>query len=301
MAVPFDLFSIRESIPNFEATDFAQREQPAFVFDLARLDGRTELPRPFPHRHSYYHVLWMTAAEGEHMIDFERYEVRPQSVFFISPDQIHAWTSRVPPAGWIVNFSIEFFLEMFPKADALAEFPFFHLANTEPVVYLDEEHAAALMPLLVEIEAEFMSDASWRHDIVRSLFLVFLTRLRRLYRPAERERRAPQTFLLAKKFKLLIEQNFGRLGSVHDYAALLNVTDRYLNEAAKKATGKTASQLIHERILLEAKRLLILSDRGVSEIAFALGFEDPAYFCRFFRKSTQLSPGEFKRRHARSL
>jgi AraC family transcriptional regulator, transcriptional activator of pobA len=289
------------AIPNFEASDFARRAQPAFVFDLARLHGRNDIPRPFPHRHGYYHVLWMTAAEGEHVIDFEPYAVRPNSVFFISPGQVHAWASRVPIAGYMVNFSIEFFLDMFPKPDALAEFPFFHLANTEPVVYLDDAEAASLAPLLDEIEAEFLGDQPWRHDIMRSLFLVFLTRLRRLYRPAEPERRSPQSFFLTKKYKLLIEQHYRQLGSVQDYAALLNVTDRALNEATKKAAGKTAGQLIHERILLEAKRLLIQSGQGISEIAYALGFEDPAYFCRFFKKGTALTPGEFKRRHARPL
>ena len=290
-----------EPIPHFEASDFARRAEPAFVFDLARLHGRNDIPRPFPHRHGYYHVLFMTEAEGEHVIDFERHAVRPNSVFFISPGQVHAWVSHVPIAGWMVNFSIEFFLQMFPQPDALAEFPFFHLAGNQPAVYLEPAQAEGLKPLMADIEAEFLGGEAWRHDVMRALFLVFLTRLRRLYRPAEPERRSPQSFLLTKKYVLLIEQNFRRMGSVQDYAALLNVTDRYLNEATKKACGKTASQLIHERLLLEAKRLLIQSAQGVSEIAFELGFEDPAYFCRFFKKGTQLSPGEFKRRHARPI
>lgn len=289
--------ALPQTIPRFDTSNFAQQAK-TFVFDLVRMQERSDIPRPFPHRHGYYHLIWMSRACGVHMIDFDRYEVRPNSVFFISPGQVHAWRSTVPPEGYVVNFSPEFFFEMFPRPDALAEFPFFHLANADPVLYLDSQHAAELAPLIEAIEAEFVGAAPWRYDVIRSLFLVFLVRLRRLHRPLKPEHSSPQSYLLTKKYKLLIEEKFLELGSVQDYAGLLNVTDRHLNEATKKAVGKTASQLISERILMEAKRLLIQSGMGVSEVAYQLNFDDPAYFCRFFRKGTTLSPGEFKKRHA---
>jgi AraC-like DNA-binding protein len=289
--------ALPETIPKFDISNFAQHAK-TFVFDLVRMQDCSDIPRPFPHRHGYYHLIWMSRASGVHMIDFARYEVRPNSVFFISPGQVHAWRSTVPPEGYVVNFSPEFFFEMFPRPDALAEFPFFHLANTDPVLYLDSERAAELAPLIEAIEAEFVGTAPWRHDVIRSLFLVFLVKLRRLHRPLKPEHSSPQSYLLTKKYKLLIEEKFLELGSVQDYAGLLNVTDRHLNEATKKAVGKTANQLISERILMEAKRLLIQSGMGVSEVAYQLNFDDPAYFCRFFRKGTALSPGEFKKRHA---
>lgn len=286
-----------DKIPNFDTSNFAQDTR-AFVFDLVRMQGRSDIPRPFPHRHGYYHMIWMSKASGVHMIDFDRYDVRPDAVFFISPGQVHAWRSTVPAEGYVVNFSTEFFLEMFPRPDALAEFPFFHLANADPVLYLERQQAAELEPLIEAVEAEFVGSAPWRFDVIRALFLVFLVKLRRLHRPLTPERSSPQTYLLTKKYKLLIEDNFLKLGSVQDYAALLHVTDRHLNEATKKAVGKTANQLINDRVLIEAKRLLVQSEMGVSEVAYRLNFDDPAYFCRFFKKGTGLSPGEFRKRHA---
>ncbi|HSV51465.1 MAG TPA: helix-turn-helix domain-containing protein, partial [Burkholderiaceae bacterium] len=105
----------------------------------------------------------------------------------------------------------------------------------------------------------------------------------------------PKSYSLAKRFKLLVDRHYLQFGSLKEYAQALLVTERRLNEAVKSVTGKTATQLIHERILLEAKRLLTQSDLGISEIAYRLNFEDPAYFSRFFKKHVQAAPGAFKK------
>jgi AraC family transcriptional regulator, transcriptional activator of pobA len=289
-----------EELPNFEVSEFGRNGE-AFVFDLAKFDERSDIPRPFLHRHSYYHMLWMTNARGQHTLDFETFEVKPNSVFFISPGQVHGWTSVVKPTGYVINFSAEFFLQMYPRSDDLAEFPFFHIANADPVLYLSSRTNAELFPLLEEMEKEFNDDRPWRYDIIRSLLLVLLTRLRRLDRPRMSDSALPKSYSLTKRFKLLIEKRYLEFGSVQDYAALLLVTDRRLNEAVKSTTGKTATQLIHDRILLEAKRLLTQSELGISEIAYRLNFEDPAYFSRFFKKHALLTPGEFKKKFSGPL
>jgi AraC-like DNA-binding protein len=281
-------------LPHFEVSEFG-RDGAAFAFDLARLDGRGDIPRPFLHRHGYYHLLWMTRAQGQHVLDFETFEVRPHSVFFISPGQVHAWTSTVPTAGYVLNFSTEFFLQMYPRAGELAEFPFFHIANSDPVLYLTPAQEAELRPLLQSMEEEFAGDLPWRYDIVRSLLLILLTRLRRLHRPRGSESALPRSYSLAKRFKLLVDRHHLEWTSLQDYAKALLVTERRLNEAVKSTTGKTAAQLIRDRIVLEAKRLLTHSELGISEIAYRLNFEDPAYFSRFFKKHVQATPGDFKK------
>lgn len=288
-----------DDLPNFEASRFG-RAGDGFVFDLARLDGRSDLPRPFLHRHSYYHLLWMTEARGHHVLDFESLEVRPHSVFFISPGQVHAWTSSVPTSGYVLNFSAEFFLQMYPRAEDLAEFPFFHLAQAEPVLYLTPGQDAELAPLLEAMHGEFVQGLPWGNDIVRSQLLILLTRLRRLRRPRA-EPAQPRSYGLATRFKQLIDRHYLEFGSLQDYAQALHVTDRKLNEAARSATGKTATQLIQERTVLEAKRLLTQSELSVSEIAYRLNFEDPAYFSRFFRRHVQATPGDFRKRFSGPL
>jgi AraC-like DNA-binding protein len=84
------------------------------------------------------------------------------------------------------------------------------------------------------------------------------------------------------------------LKTPRDYAAKMNITPNYLNALCRKKSGKSAGELIRQRILLEAKRLLAHSTMSISEIAFQLGFEDNSYFGRYFRRYTRLTPGEFR-------
>jgi AraC-like DNA-binding protein len=268
-----------------------------FTFDLVRLEDRPDIPRSFPHRHDYYHLLWMSEASGTHLLDFERYDARANTVFFVSPGQLHAWESAIRPSGFVINFSADFFVQMFPRADDIAQVPFFHIASTAPVLHMTQEQHDELRPLLLEIEREFLSDAEARMDIVRAYLLVLLTRLRRIYPRRAEESASPQTFSLTKRFKLLVDQHYLDYERLGDYASSLNITERQLNEAVKRTLGKTAGQMIQERLVLEAKRLLSNTAMGVAEVAFHLHFEDHAYFSRFFKKHAGMTPVEFKRRH----
>jgi AraC family transcriptional activator of pobA len=281
--------------PTFDRSDFSG-EEGAFYFDLVRLESRPDLPRGFPHRHNYYHLLWMSEAAGTHMLDFESFDVRANAVFFVTPGQLHAWTSSVKPKGYLINFSTEFFVQMFPRAEEIAQFPFFHIATEAPVLYLDQAQHDGLLPLLQEMEREVQGRGEARLDIVRSYLLVLLTRLRRLCPDRPADGVPAQSYSLTKRFKLLIERHYLDFGPLSDYAARLHATERQLNEAVKRTLGKTAGQLVQERRVLEAKRLLSNTDLGVAEIAFQLKFEDHAYFSRFFKKHTAQTPGEFKKR-----
>ncbi|EJL83501.1 DNA-binding domain-containing protein, AraC-type [Herbaspirillum sp. CF444] len=289
-----------DDTPNFEVSDFSGAHAD-FVFDLVKLEGRNELPRPFLHRHSYYHILWMSNARGNHVLDFDNYGILPHSVFFISPGQIHGWNSEFDASGYAINFSPEFFLQIFPRIEELADFPFFHIANTDPVLYLTPTEHDELYPLLKEIEKENAGDQRWRYDVVRSFLQILLTKLRRLHKPHGAGAVLPRSYSLTKRFKFLIEQHYLEYGSVQDYAARLFVTDRKLNDAVKITTGRTATQLIHDRILMEAKRLLAQSELSIAEISYRLNFDDFAYFCRFFKKNVQMTPGEFKKKFSAPL
>ena len=282
--------------PVFDSSDFSG-EDDAFYFDLVRLEDRPDIPRGFPHRHNYYHLLWLSEADGTHLLDFESFDARANAVFFVSPGQLHGWRSTVPPKGFAINFSAEFFVQMFPRSDEIAQYPFFHSASDAPVLYLSPSQHEELLPLLFAMEKEVLGKETGRLDIVRSYLLVLLTRLRRFYPERTTHGGSPQSYSLTKRFRLLVDQHYLVFGPLRDYAEKLHVTERQLNDAVKRTLGKTAGQVVHERLVLEAKRLLSNTAMGVAEIAFHLHFEDHAYFSRFFKKHTQLTPGEFKKRY----
>lgn len=286
-----------QTFPIFNTSAFAGEGSGQFMFDLVRLEDRADIPRSFPHRHDYYHLLWMSEASGTHLLDFERHEARANTVFFVSPGQLHAWESTIRPCGFVINFSADFFVQMFPRADDIAQVPFFHIASTAPVLYLTQEQHDELHPLLLEIEREFRGDGEARMDIVRAYLLVLLTRLRRIYPRRAEEAASPQTYSLTKRFQLLVNQHYLDFKRLGDYANSLHTTERQLNEAVKRTLAKTAGQVIQERLVLEAKRLLSNTDMGVAEVAFHLNFEDHAYFSRFFKKHAGLPPVAFKKRY----
>lgn len=287
--------SAAEPIPTIETTDFSGAG--TFYFDLVQLQDRQDIPRGFLHRHNYYHLLWMTRARGTHMLDFEQFDVRDHAVFFLSPGQVHAWTSSVPPCGYVLNISTEFFAKMFPRADDIAKFPFFHLTRGKPALYLTAEQHDGMLPLLQEIEREMLAQRPGCFDVVRSYLLILLTQLRRLYPAEEAAEAAGPSYSLTRRLGLLIEDHYLEYGAIRQYAEALCVSERQLNDAVKRTVGRTASQLVQDRIALEAKRLLTNTGKGVSEIAYQLNFEDPAYFARFFKKHSGCTPGEFRRRY----
>ena len=281
--------------PVFDSSGFAV-DGGDFSFELARLGGRPDIPRSFPHRHAYYHLLWMSEAAGSHLLDFEHYPVRANTVFFVSPGQLHAWESTIPPSGFAVNFSADFFLQMFPHAGDIARFPFFHIAASTPVLYLSQEQHDELHPLLLEMEREFCGKAEAGIDIVRAYLLVLLTRLRRLCPRRADDMVSSQGYSLAGRFKLLVDRHYLDFDRLGEYARCLHTSERQLNEAVKQTLGKTAGQLIQDRLVLEAKRLLCNTGMKVADVAFQLRFEDHAYFSRFFKKQAGVTPLDFKRR-----
>jgi len=98
-----------------------------------------------------------------------------------------------------------------------------------------------------------------------------------------------------RRFKLLLEKNFIEKKAVGEYAAMIGITPGHLNDTVQKDTGKTASEIIHERIILEARRLLYHSEKSVKEIAYALNYDDPSYFVKFFKTHTGSTPEHFRK------
>jgi AraC-like DNA-binding protein len=99
---------------------------------------------------------------------------------------------------------------------------------------------------------------------------------------------------LFRKFKRLLEDNFLQVHKVNEYASLLNITEKHLNEICKRFNGKTASAMVFDRLVLEAKRLLQHSDLTIKEISFQLNFNDPSHFSKFFKKHTGVTTKDFR-------
>ena len=145
-----------------------------------------------------------------------------------------------------------------------------------------------------ELQEEFDAGLPGAADILRATLHVLLVRVNRLYAQAHPQRDVSRAAQLVRQFHLAVEQRFREEGSLAEYARALGVTPNYLNDTVREQTGRAAGETIRRRRLLDAKRLLSHADLSVSEIGYHLGFHDPSYFSRFFRRYAGTTPAEFR-------
>lgn len=243
------------------------------------------------HAHDFYLLLYITEGSGTHTVDLVTYELRPGSLFFLAPGQVHHWQLGPDARGFVVFFSAEFYLFRYPGG-GLYDFPFFDSAHP-PVLYLPPAETE-IRPLVERLFAEFEVPQANQADVFRSYLHLCLALAARQYAAPSS---SPETHLAQqqiRQFGALLNQHYRTHRSVSDYAARLHVTANHLNALCRRVLNKTASALIQERVITEAQRLLSHSALGVAQVADELGFADASYFGRYFRKSTGRTPEAFR-------
>ncbi|MTE17976.1 helix-turn-helix domain-containing protein [Streptomyces sp. TRM43335] len=264
----------------------------------------------FPHRHVFHEVVYVTGGRGAHVVDTVAWPLSPPNLCLVSPGQVHHWRGASGPDGWVVLFT-EDFLPDRPEdrrtLRALREWPWRCPAPDDAVRF---------SALLREMEREYRRREEGFVPVLRSYLRVLLVRAGRLPHGAPtpvRERTgrraadgtggdgtasgaAGRAGELARAFGELAERSGAGGLSVRACAARLGVSVGHLDEVVKRATGHTPGQVLRRARVLEAKRLLVGTDLTVGRIARETGFSDPAYFCRFFRRETGVTPGSFRDR-----
>ena len=269
-------------------------------FEIGRLETTHRMQTSTrPHRHSYYQIIWVVDGAGVNAVDFEEHAIGRQTVFLISPGQVHLIRVDRPLSGYMLLFTADFMALDGPAGlaglagdSAGVGLPFFQPGIPNPMLTPTVAEAEQLRSIAEDLLAELASREAWREEMLRARCKVLLLLLGRVARRQE-VRVSPPAAPVAR-FQALIEARFRRLHGVAEYARLLGLTPGHLNDLCKSATGQTASALIDARLVLEAKRLLAHSDVTTAEIATELGFRDPSYFGRFFRRHAAQAPGVFR-------
>lgn len=252
------------------------------------LNVRNDYDIATPHRHNYYEVFFFTKGGGNHFIDFVKHPVADNSVHIVYPQQIHVLNREPSSFGAVVHFSRDLFGVNTENAiDALLNNNrFLHIANTA-------QQQADLNNVLEQLKAEYNSNDA-DGGILKSYLTILLLKCVKLFdmqHPGWQED-ASGTY---NSFRALVEEGYRTQKQPGYYADKLKITERKLNEICKKATGLTVGDYINNRVVLEAKRLLCNSPLTVKEVAFYLGFTDPSYFNRFFKRNMHTTALEFRR------
>ena len=269
-------------------------------YEVEVFDSNRHFEVHYPHRHDFFEILFLTNGNGTHTIDFRDYEIKPNSIFFLSPGQIHSISLSKDIYGYIFLFSSEFFLINKTDENKILEFPFFYTASDEnpPLELKEEKDINFLKELFIKGCEEINFNTPEADEVVHSILDLILAYCKKLYpinnlNPAMKKGR-----FMVKKFKQLIEELYKENLSVKDYAAKLSITPNHLNETVKSIMGRTASDLIDEKMVIEIKKLLLHTDLTASEVAYTLNFSDQSYFSKFFKKRTGQTPGEFRMKNS---
>jgi AraC family transcriptional activator of pobA len=248
------------------------------------------------HRHTFYHLVLFIEGGGSHTIDFESFKVIPYQIYFMIPGQVHSWNFEGFTDGYVINFSGSFFNSFLLNPAYHENFPFFSGDVKDAVINLPETLHAKISLLFEEIVKEAGNSGEQATDMLRVLMLEAFMLVGRLNTAVDNQGPAHYNQTLLKNFKKLIGANYMRLKLPKDYADLLYITPNHLNAVCKDLLGMQAGEVIRNRTLLEAKRLLTNPKLNIAGIALELNFNDNSYFTKFFKKAEGITPEEFRKK-----
>lgn len=241
-------------------------------------------PPPLPHRHPFYEIIFVEKGNGIMRIDFTDRPMQPGSLYLMLPSQIHLPIYTGEFQGFLLRFDLSVFAD---KAflENLSIFNFDYLLVEEPAY-------SALEGLLLSLYEEFKSEKTLKQCTINNLLKLFLIQVQRLLPNVVNE--SVQTTIFGS-LNTLLEANNYKIQTPVFYAKKLKISLKTLNQTVKEYTGIPCGEYIRSKTIIEAKRLLCYTGMNSNEIAAMLGFEDAAYFSRFFKRETGLTPLLFRK------
>jgi AraC family transcriptional regulator, transcriptional activator of pobA len=273
-------------------------------FDIRRFEDnmKTVNLTQEPFKHEFYALALKLCGSNRQVMG----KNLTNNLFFNTPYQVITWEIDVDWQGWYIIFTEEFVRSNPIWANFLVDFPFLRLDKSIPFD-VSESDALFKNSIFEQIFAEYHSNHDDKFSLIATYVNLLLLRTRRCFNAlSEKEQltmdNRTSDILLVSRFQTLVERSFGvntegsaALRSASFYAEKLIVHPNHLNAVVKRITGKTASQVIQEQLILQAKSLLQTTEMSIKEIAYQMGFDEPTHFNAFFKKITQLTPASFRK------
>ncbi|MFC3157321.1 AraC-type DNA-binding protein [Chryseobacterium arachidis] len=244
-----------------------------------------------PHRHDHYTCMLLETGELEVLLDFEHFVMPAKTLFISPPDQVHQVLNHSVASGWYISFENHLIEEsMRARLDQ-------SLAEIISVTLSEKEYGWFRSVIFSLLQLKDFNITPYR-EVEQPLLSAFIAQAGLCYQNKAENKSsnfASRPIIITKKFRNLVQYHFKTMKRPADYAKQLNISVSHLNDTVKKITGLSASSIIHKEILTEAQRLLYYTDVSIKEISYCLGYEDPKYFIKLFRKKTGYSPTEFRK------
>lgn len=251
-----------------------------------------------PHKHNFYVSMLFTKGTGTHEIDFNIYDIKPGTVFMLSPGQTHSWNLSEDIDGYIFFHSQEF-LDIHFVRDIVRDYPVFRSIFYPNAVYLPETDVHTLEYLLKTMMNEVLQNNWKRNQMLVNITSQFYIYNNRILLQEEEFNKVINSQYSSHflRFEDLLENMYKLEKSAAAYADALNMTQKHLNRICKTMVNQTTTDIIINRVLLEAKRMLIYTEKNFNEIAMSLGYDDYSYFSKIFKRKVGETPKDFIKKY----
>lgn len=249
-----------------------------------------------PGRKDFFEIVWLKNEDPLHDTKSHGFDIKGDWVYLIPPYRVHQ-LNKAGKNGELLSFKKDF-LDEDDKEFLLDIFKIFNVQGEFSCLRLDTEAATDLGNVYQLLQNEYQK-AGDDLVVLKAILKVFLLKLIKV-----KEQEFTGHDIHQKRvydFLMLLESNYLNIRNTDFYAAKLDISSKRLNQILKEKLDKTGMQLIHDRLILEAKRMIIHSEYTIKEIAFQLGFSDRPYFSRFFKKQTGQTPDEFQKQSQNHL
>jgi AraC-like DNA-binding protein len=282
----------------FKAIGFPHRSHiPSFdIHAIGKLEPAASRCMP-PYRQNFYQLALLTYVGKSRLnINTDWLELGEHPLWFAVPGQVVSWVRDEKIAGYNILFKKEFLMQSIPHLTE--EFPFLKMSENR-VFMLNQEELDSLLFDAERMISVFENPHPYQEKMLEGMLVSILYFCKAVYeRHKSVESSLSRAQFITQKFESLVEQLYLDTKNVSDYADELNITPNYLTTMVKQQTGKSAKDIIQERLLLESKSLLKFSDLDIAEIAYRLNFQEPTHFTRFFKKLNGNTPNKFRQQGA---
>ncbi|MEO8516873.1 MAG: helix-turn-helix domain-containing protein [Flavobacterium sp.] len=265
------------------------------IVDIAELYKKFKDDITTTHRIGFYHIIWFQQGNPSHLVDFKSIKIKPNTLLFLNKDTVQRFDGKTKFEGKAILFTDSFFCKTEADTKYLRDSILFNdLFSVSQIQIQEQVNVFADLLQSMANELQKVKD-NFQEDILQNLlhnFLLLSERERRKQDFTEIKKGADLDFVML--FKDLLEINFKSQKQVNFYAKALIITEKRLNQATSKVLGKTPKEIIDDRIILEAKRILAHTTESIKEIGYGLGFEEPTNFIKYFKKHALVTPVEFR-------
>jgi len=286
------MLKIRSNRVDFYKTKYGKN----LLIDLILLESLEKyISSDNPHYLSYFDITLITNGKGQFFLDEKKYELEKGLLIFSSPGKVRKWNFDKVPKGYVLIFEKAFFTSFFSDPKFIDKLSYFNRDLKNYFLKLNKTETTHIVDIFKNIESEIRNFKTNDEHILRAFLYQALIWLNRKFNDSELPQNLIKINHHISKFSILVSEKLKQEHSVSFYAGELNISAGHLNDLSKLILGRSAKRYISERIITEAKKLLILTDSSISEIALELGFVDSSYFIRKFKSETGKTPLFFRK------